>query len=381
LLADYAKPAKAPKPATLEEPVARAPNEPPAPEGTVRFYHGSDSNKPRSGWVSPNYEYARNYNGKESKVFYVDIPKGDAAEVQARQWDEIDASQPGNNMVGIYGNTELPKEWADRLKPIDTPAPSRAEIKAALAPLVKDIAETRAVQKAPIVERGAEGKPQLVIEGAEAKTPAEARAAIKDERAADEAKVRAQQSKMRRGGQKQVDEQAGGLFEAKNGDLFSRSPPPRVYAPRVDYATRRELEGELNSMASRIVGKVDVRFSDRIPVADQEKSQYWENMEKSGVTMSDTVGGTHTTNSLPSGSFVPGDGLIHVALRDPVYDPRNVMAHELMHHVYRWRLTPAERAIIKEDLARGPDSRLRRYVAFHNTGGDVTDAVGQSASR
>ena len=96
-----------------------------APPEFVRFYHGGSD--PTSGgprWVAPNEDYARNYHGQVNEVHYVDIPRGDPTEVAARMWDEFD-EKAKTNIVGHYGNIELPEEWAKRLRPLedDTPPP------------------------------------------------------------------------------------------------------------------------------------------------------------------------------------------------------------------------------------------------------------------
>jgi hypothetical protein len=91
-----------------------------APPGHTRFYHGGDD--PASGggrWVTTDPEYARNFRaeGQPNEVHYVDIPKGDPAEVAARSWDDVD-ERAGTNAVGNYHHTELPEAWAKRMRPL-----------------------------------------------------------------------------------------------------------------------------------------------------------------------------------------------------------------------------------------------------------------------
>jgi hypothetical protein len=110
-----------PAPEAVAAPAAATP--PPAAD-TVRFFHGG--HEPTSGggrWVTPDAEYARNFRafGTPNEVHYVDIPKGDAAEISARAWDEFD-ERAGTNMVGHYRSVELPEEWAKQLKPYAAPA-------------------------------------------------------------------------------------------------------------------------------------------------------------------------------------------------------------------------------------------------------------------
>lgn len=104
-----------PAPSTMETP--------PVADGFVRFYHGGHDPGGGGGrWTTTDPEYARNFRAAETgpnEVHYVDIPKGDATEVAARGWDEIDESA-GTNMVGRYRHTEIPEEWAKRMQPLQT---------------------------------------------------------------------------------------------------------------------------------------------------------------------------------------------------------------------------------------------------------------------
>ena len=100
---------------------------PPVKEGFTRFYHGGPPEgmePPTTGggrWTSTDYKYAQDYRsseGKPGKVWYVDIPKGDATEVSARMWDDID-ERVGTNAVGRYANIEVPEHWAKQMKPME----------------------------------------------------------------------------------------------------------------------------------------------------------------------------------------------------------------------------------------------------------------------
>lgn len=102
--------------ADLDRELAAQIVKPPDP-GFVRFFHGGEN--PHAGgprWAAPSAEYARDYRGGPNKVWYVDIPKGDATEAAARLFDELDK---GTNMEGRYGNVELPEKWAAQLKPYE----------------------------------------------------------------------------------------------------------------------------------------------------------------------------------------------------------------------------------------------------------------------
>ena len=91
--------------------------------GFVRFYHGGsgdlgDASKLDDLWVTPDFEYAKNYRADSktpNNVWYVDVPADDPAAMAARQWDELDEAGQ-TNMVGRYGNVKLPKQWAAKVK-------------------------------------------------------------------------------------------------------------------------------------------------------------------------------------------------------------------------------------------------------------------------
>ncbi len=147
----------------------KAPVLPPVPEGHVRFFHGGI--EPTSGgsrWVTPDYEYARNYRGGPNEVHYVDVPKGHQSEIDARLWD--DQFDAGTNMVGRYGNIEIPEELARQLKPAVEPKPSVDQVNAQV--------ESAASAARPIEEQRAfiadDVKRQLVAAG---RSEEEARAA------------------------------------------------------------------------------------------------------------------------------------------------------------------------------------------------------------
>jgi hypothetical protein len=97
--------------------------EPPRPLDTIRVYHGSDSDKPRSGWVTTDRRYAENYYGKGTKVFYTDLKKGSPEEIKLRNWDEIDEAT-GSTMVGTYRHDVIP-ELVNKLKPLEPEEPPR----------------------------------------------------------------------------------------------------------------------------------------------------------------------------------------------------------------------------------------------------------------
>ena len=96
---------------------------PPPQEGYVRFFHGwKGTAEPTSGggrWTTTDPIYARDFRRSEEEpnhVSYVDIPKGDATEVAARRWDEIDEAA-GTNAIGRYHHIEVPEVWAKQMKP------------------------------------------------------------------------------------------------------------------------------------------------------------------------------------------------------------------------------------------------------------------------
>lgn len=81
---------------------------PPTP-GTVRFYHGgSDPTSGGGRWVTPDYEYARNYRPGEP-VSYVDIPENSPHLLKS--FDDTGTSQ-----VAPYVSFEAPEEIARNLK-------------------------------------------------------------------------------------------------------------------------------------------------------------------------------------------------------------------------------------------------------------------------
>lgn len=91
--------------------------EPPVKKGFVRMYHGTPDESPTSGggrWVSQSKEYAANYRGAGSKVYYVDVPE-DSPYLRAGS----DVS--GTGLAPDYVNVELPEEFAKQMKevPVD----------------------------------------------------------------------------------------------------------------------------------------------------------------------------------------------------------------------------------------------------------------------
>lgn len=96
--------------ATTEEPLKGALKE--ADKDHMRFYHGGTD--PTSGgprYITPHYDYARNYHNTVNEVHYVDIPKEELKnnpELQAG-YDEV------NN---FYRHFEAPESTAKQLKPV-----------------------------------------------------------------------------------------------------------------------------------------------------------------------------------------------------------------------------------------------------------------------
>ena len=89
---------------------------PPVAAGSVRLYHGGED--PTSGgsrWVTPNYQYARDYRAG-SPTSYVDVPINHPA-VQ----DAI-ISHPDEPYLQIR-SLEVPDEFAKQLQPVPAPAP------------------------------------------------------------------------------------------------------------------------------------------------------------------------------------------------------------------------------------------------------------------
>src|SRR5688572_17508906 len=78
---------------------------------------------PRGGprWTSPQEEYARNFrsDGTPKDVWYVDIPKGDQTEIDARGWDDTF----GSGVPGLYINTEIPEHWAAKMRRVSDGVP------------------------------------------------------------------------------------------------------------------------------------------------------------------------------------------------------------------------------------------------------------------
>ena len=125
-------------------------NVPPPKDGMVRLFHGGDTDvgleKGSKTWVAPKFEYARDFRSGDNKpnsVWYVDVKKGSPDEIAARAWDEIDESQPGNNSVGTYQNTEISAEASKNLKPYNKRA-----LDAEMAPSAQSVDANGAVDGA-----------------------------------------------------------------------------------------------------------------------------------------------------------------------------------------------------------------------------------------
>ncbi|TVR07396.1 MAG: hypothetical protein EA385_12915 [Salinarimonadaceae bacterium] len=83
----------------------------------------------------------------------------------------------------------------------------------------------------PVVEAGAEGLPQSVIPGAEARSGQDARAALNRQEAERVAEARQQQSMIRRGDQRRVEDDESGLFGERRADMFGDAEFSRAPAP------------------------------------------------------------------------------------------------------------------------------------------------------
>lgn len=122
----------------LNEPQVATP--PPVAEGFVRFYHGGEN--PTSGggrWVTTDPTYARDFGTGSNKVNYVDIPKGDATEIAARAWDELDEGGRNPMAVGRYNHIEVPEEWAKRMQPFETVSSSPGNLPVGLGAQANDV--------------------------------------------------------------------------------------------------------------------------------------------------------------------------------------------------------------------------------------------------
>lgn len=123
-MADALQPpaAASPAPAAPAPPSPTPADEPPVPPGMVRLYHGSDGDAPRSGWVSPQRDYAANYYDK-ARVFYVDVPQ------DAPYLKRVMAEMAPGELEGISNpptNQNLPEEIAEQLRPLSG-APSGSQ--------------------------------------------------------------------------------------------------------------------------------------------------------------------------------------------------------------------------------------------------------------
>lgn len=117
----------------------------PTEADTVRFYHGEKGGSDPAGggprWVTPSYEYARDFNSgdKPNIVHSVDIPKARLLSDLSSGYDEINS---------FPRNFEAPEEFAKQLKPYTPDKPVVAATKAVqeslgikenyLSPLFKD---------------------------------------------------------------------------------------------------------------------------------------------------------------------------------------------------------------------------------------------------
>lgn len=108
--------------------------------------------------------------------------------------------------------------------------------------------------QAPVTEEGADGLPQSVIPGAEARTAEDARAALTRQQREAEARARQQQSMIRRDGQRRVEDDEGGLFGEPRADMFDApAAQPQVQAEPSDFGTRWDAmtEAERTEIAMR----------------------------------------------------------------------------------------------------------------------------------
>jgi hypothetical protein len=123
---------------------------------------------------------------------------------------------------------------------------------------------------------------------------------------------------------------------------------------------RRALEADLRSIVSRIAGrKVQVVFADRMQAADYTDPNYQTEMQRAaeavGVTLQPTVGGIYQYNDT-----LPAEGLIRLALADPVYELRQSAAHEAFHHFAFVLATDTERKLLEHQRTRMEDYLIRK---------------------
>jgi hypothetical protein len=100
------------------------PTAPPVNEGYVRFYHGQGSPSDKvnySAWVAQNFEYARDYRGPGSKLWYIDI-KEDSPLLKKSFENE------GTNMKASYVHFQVPEDMAGEFKPFPVQGPTDAEV-------------------------------------------------------------------------------------------------------------------------------------------------------------------------------------------------------------------------------------------------------------
>jgi hypothetical protein len=176
--------------------------------------------EPNIGWVDPTF-YGAGTDANETQ-------RGD---LPADRAGDPDGSRPVDERGGTVPSPEKPQPSdgvsADGQQATETDRESATgrDERAEAAP---DAQPEEAAEVAPqpalvTAETGADGKPQLVMAGGE--QSADAAKAAAAARAKAEMEARQKQSKLRRGGQKPIDEQDGGLFADKPKDLFSADPP------------------------------------------------------------------------------------------------------------------------------------------------------------
>jgi len=102
--------------------VAAAPEvqveEPPVPEGRVRFYHAGQLKAGEPRWLSQDRKWAENFR-PGAPVSYVDLPADSPLLTKAFDDEGTDQTAP-------YNNFEAPPEIAEQLQPLTAPVPEAA---------------------------------------------------------------------------------------------------------------------------------------------------------------------------------------------------------------------------------------------------------------
>jgi hypothetical protein len=174
------------------------------------------------------------------------VLEGDGRDTEAMQslWPEIDAMwnarekdaieyfdppfpAPVEDFPDAAFSEAAPQEVADAQEPSEESVePGSEEDVGRPGVSVPEPRQDRPEPEAqPAVEPGAEGRPQTILPGAEAVSESDAKKSDKLRKAQAEMEAQKKQSKLRRGGQKGVDEQPGGMFEEKPASLFGDEKP------------------------------------------------------------------------------------------------------------------------------------------------------------